>query len=119
MSKSKTNIAFQAIGKKSDVTSVFDLPIYRIIQELVHNIIKHADAANALVQINYQKDGTINITIEDDGIGLPKDAFEASMGMGLKNMKERVQDLGGKLDIQSTAETGTSIYLEFESFQKI
>jgi signal transduction histidine kinase len=36
--------------------------------------------------------------------------------MGLKNTKERVNDLGGKLDIQSTAETGTSIYLEFESF---
>lgn len=116
MSKSNTNIAFQAIGNRSKVTSAFDLPIYRIIQELIHNIIKHAKAKNALVQINFQQDGTINVTIEDDGIGLSEDAFEKSLSMGLKNTKERVNDLGGKLDIQSTAETGTSIYLEFESF---
>ncbi|MEX0636623.1 MAG: ATP-binding protein, partial [Ferruginibacter sp.] len=70
------------------------------------------------VQLNFQQDGTINVTIEDDGIGLPKDAFEKSLSMGLKNTKERVNDLGGKLDIQSTAETGTSIYLEFESFNQ-
>lgn len=38
--------------------------------------------------------------------------------MGLRNLKERVNDLGGKLDIQSTAETGTSIYLEFDSLQE-
>ena len=116
MSKSTTQISFQAIGNRSKVTSAFDLPIYRIIQELIHNIIKHANAKNALVQLNFQQDGTINVTIEDDGIGLSEDAFEKSLSMGLKNTKERVNDLGGKLDIQSTAETGTSIYLEFESF---
>jgi len=116
MSKSTTQISFQAIGNRSKVTSAFDLPIYRIIQELIHNIIKHANAKNALVQLNFQQDGTINVTIEDDGIGLPEDAFEKLLSMGLKNTKERVNDLGGKLDIQSTAETGTSIYLEFESF---
>lgn len=118
MSKSKTNIAFQAIGDRPDVTSAFDLPIYRIIQELVHNIIKHANATQALVQLNFQEDGTLDITIEDNGIGLPEDAFEKLLSMGLKNIKERVNDLGGKLDIQSSPETGTSIYLEFESFQE-
>ncbi len=118
MSKASTTIAFQAIGKRPFVTSAFDLPIYRIIQELVHNIIKHANATQALVQLNFQEDGTIDITIEDNGSGLPREALEKSTGMGLKNMKERVSDLGGKLDIQSSPETGTSIYLEFESFQE-
>ncbi|MEX0635364.1 MAG: histidine kinase, partial [Ferruginibacter sp.] len=47
MSKSTTNITFQAIGNRSKVTSSFDLPIYRNIQELIHNIIKHANAKNA------------------------------------------------------------------------
>jgi two-component system NarL family sensor kinase len=118
MSKSSTHIAFQAIGNRPDVTSAFDLPIYRIIQELVHNIIKHAKASQALVQLNFNVDGTLNITIEDNGIGLPEDAFEKPLSMGLKNIKERVIDLGGKLDIQSSPEAGTSIYLEFESFQE-
>ncbi|MFC4263725.1 ATP-binding protein [Ferruginibacter yonginensis] len=118
MSKSATNITFQSIGDRSNISSAFDLPIYRIIQELVHNIIKHAQAKNALVQLNFENDGTINITVEDDGIGLPPDAFEKTLSMGLKNTKERVSDLGGKIDIQSSNETGTSIYLEFEALQE-
>jgi two-component system NarL family sensor kinase len=116
-SKSSTNIAFQAIGERKQITSAFDLPVYRIIQELVHNIIKHADAKHALVQLNFQEAGALSITVEDDGIGLPPDAFENSKGMGLKNLKERLTDLGGKLDVQSTPEAGTSIYLEFDSLQ--
>ncbi len=118
MSKSNTDITFQAIGERKNISSAFDLPVYRIIQELVHNIIKHANAKNALVQLNFQDDGTIDITVEDDGIGLPKDAFEKPLSMGLKNVKERTTDLNGKLDIQSSTETGTSIYLEFEWFEE-
>ncbi len=119
MSKSKTTISFQSIGTRLEVNSSFDLPIYRIIQELIHNIIKHADAKHALVQLNFEEDGTLNITVEDDGVGLPKDAFEKPLSMGLKNLKERVYDLSGKMDIQSSKETGTSIYLEFESFHEM
>ncbi len=119
MSKSKTEISFQSIGTRSEVSSSFDLPIYRIIQELIHNIIKHAEAKHALVQLNFEEDGTLNITVEDDGVGLPKDAFEKPLSMGLKNLKERVYDLSGKMDIQSSKETGTSIYLEFESFHEM
>lgn len=119
MSKSSTIIDFQAIGNRDDASIVFDLPVYRIIQELVHNIIKHANASHALVQMNFQEDGTLYITIEDNGNGLPEDAFEKPMSMGLKNTKDRVSDLGGKLDIQSTPESGTSIYLEFETLRNI
>jgi two-component system, NarL family, sensor kinase len=118
MSKSKTVIDFQSIGNRTEITDAFDLPIYRIIQELVHNIIKHAQAKHALVQLNFEIDGTLNITVEDDGTGLPKNAFEKPLSMGLKNVKERVADLSGKLDIQSSKESGTSIYLEFELFHE-
>ncbi len=118
MSKSSTTITFQAIGERTNISSAFDLPVYRIIQELVHNIIKHANAKNALVQLNFQESGTIDITVEDDGKGLPTDAFEKPLSMGLKNVKERLNDLNGKLDIQSSPETGTSIYLEFEWFDE-
>ncbi len=118
MSKSKTVIDFQSIGNRTEITDAFDLPIYRIIQELVHNIIKHATAKHALVQLNFEIDGTLNITVEDDGKGLAKDAFEKPLSMGLKNVKERVADLNGKIDIQSSQESGTSIYLEFESFHE-
>lgn len=116
-SKSSTAITFQAVGSRQDISSEYDLPIYRIIQELIHNIIKHAHAKNALVQMNFHTDGSLGITVEDDGIGLPNGAFENSRGMGLKNVTERLNDLGGKLDVQTSPESGTSLYLEFDSLQ--
>lgn len=118
MSKSDTTITLQAIGDSNRATTIYDLSIYRIIQELVHNIVKHAKARHALVQLNYHEDGSLSITIEDDGIGLPEGAFEKSYSMGLRNVKERINDLGGKLDIQSSSESGTSFYLEFESYHE-
>ena len=118
MSKSSTSIKFQALGNDINISNAFALPIYRIIQELVHNVIKHANAKYALVQLNFQNNGVIDVTVEDDGVGLDQHTVEKPMSMGLKNLKERVNDLGGKLDIQSSVETGTSIYLEFESFEE-
>jgi len=118
MSKSDTTITLQALGDTNRATTIYDLSIYRIIQELVHNIIKHAKAQHALVQLNYHEDGSLSVTIEDDGIGLPEEAFEKSYSMGLRNVKERVNDLGGKLDIKRYPESGTSIYLEFESYHE-
>lgn len=116
MVKGKTKLTFQSLGNTYDKSATIDLPIYRIIQELVHNIFKHSEAHNALVQLNYQEDGTLSITVEDDGIGIPKEALVQNISMGLKNIRDRVNDLGGKVDIQSSKENGTSVYLEFDFY---
>ncbi len=111
--KSTTRITFQSFGIQNNVGQVTDLPIYRILQELIHNIVKHAKAKTALVQINFQDDGGLSITVEDDGIGLPPASSNTSSGMGLKNIKDRIKELGGKIDIQSSTGNGTGFYIEF------
>jgi two-component system, NarL family, sensor kinase len=115
--KGGTVIQFQVLGTPFDKNANFDLPVYRIIQELLQNIRKHASAGTALVQMNFHDDGGIDITVEDDGVGLVKEAINKSNGMGLKNVQERVRQLGGRIDINGATGKGTSIYMEFDAFK--
>ncbi len=87
----------------------FKLTVYRIIQELVQNIVKHAHATRTLVQISYEEK-LLTITVENNGTGIP--SHNATDGMGLTNIKTRVKALNGQIDIQ-TGEEGTTVYLEF------
>lgn len=106
----------QFLGEKKHIDSHLELTIYRIIQELVHNIVKHAAAKNAIVQINFHTDEGISITVEDDGIGfnIANISNQNKGGMGLKNIEERIKESGGKLDITSEEGQGTSFFIEFE-----
>ncbi|WP_255650966.1 sensor histidine kinase, partial [Cesiribacter sp. SM1] len=82
----------------------------RIVQELVNNIIKHAEASHALVQLS-QHEQVLSITVEDNGRGFN---MTDGKGMGLHNLKTRVQDIGGQLNIESSEGNGTTVYLEFD-----
>jgi two-component system NarL family sensor kinase len=112
--KGGTIINFQTLGEEKEKNPHLYLPVYRIIQELIHNIRKHAKAATALVQMNFHDDGGLDITVEDDGIGMTEGSNKNTNGMGLNNIKERVKQLGGRIDINSSPGKGTSVYLELE-----
>lgn len=84
------------------------LTLYRIVQELLSNAIKHAQAKNILVQLGLH-DGLLNITVEDDGQGFDTDT--AARGMGLDNITHRVNYLKGDLSIHSIPEQGTSFFI--------
>jgi signal transduction histidine kinase len=84
------------------------LNLYRIIQEACHNIIKHAKAKNAEINIVLD-DHKINLSIIDNGIGLKPSPFEN--GIGLKNIKYRLKNLNGKFKITSQPNLGTSIHI--------
>ncbi len=112
VSGSNMEISFESFGELSLLNSEFSLVVYRIVQELVNNIVKHAQATQALVQLNYHN-GLLSITIEDNGKGMQPS--NESSGMGIIAIKERVKSLNGHLDISSSAENGTSIYIEFSN----
>lgn len=112
--KGGTVISFQTLGATPNIDAAFNQPVYRIVQELIHNIRKHANAATAIVQMNFHDDGGLDITVEDDGIGMDHTVAKNSNGMGLKNIYERVKQLGGRIDINSIKGKGTSVYMEFE-----
>lgn len=101
---------FQHYGEIPVLSSDVEVSIYRIIQELVQNIIKHAKATNALVQLHYRK-GILSITVEDDGIGIQHDNIGENK-MGLKSIRTRLKTLDGSMEIHPCTPHGTSVNIE-------
>jgi signal transduction histidine kinase len=84
------------------------MTLYRIAQEGLTNIRKHAQAKQADLILSYQDAGCVRLTIQDDGLG----SGEAEGGFGLIGVRERVNLLGGKLDIQSKPGAGFRLQVE-------
>lgn len=101
------------VGKLPKLDKNAELILYRIIQEAVTNIVKHAEATEGIVQL--VGEGTqLSITIEDNGQGFdPKRLKET--GIGLQNFSSRLQLLGGNHEVHSAPGEGTSIYIEIET----
>lgn len=87
--------------------------VYRIIQELVNNILKHAQAKNALVQITVS-DGLLLIDVEDDGKGFDAELLSSQKGIGWSNIQSRIDYLNGKLDLKSNPGEGTIVHIEIK-----
>ncbi|WP_118953142.1 tetratricopeptide repeat-containing sensor histidine kinase [Taibaiella helva] len=104
-------IECQMNGDFGKIEKDMALLVYRIVQELVSNIVKHAMAAKALVQINYS-DGLLMIAVEDNGRGIP--GKEDAGGMGLRSIREKVSMLNGLMSVESTAAEGTQVYIEID-----
>jgi signal transduction histidine kinase len=85
--------------------------IYRIVQELLSNSLKHADADYILVQV-IQNEGQVLITVEDNGKGFDLDQAKASNGMGLSNIRNRVNIMKGNLDYDVMPGEGTIVNIE-------
>jgi two-component system NarL family sensor kinase len=88
------------------------ITIYRIVQELLSNAMKHAAAQKVIVQITKTQD-QLAVTVEDDGKGFDTTILNQSKGIGWTNIQHRVDFLKGKVDIHSQAGKGTSVYIEF------
>jgi signal transduction histidine kinase len=108
----KPDIIFESVGELPPIPPSIELSLYRMIQELVHNIIKHANASKALVQLVYI-DNKLGLTVEDDGQGFDvHQKVQKQQGMGLSAIRKRVKSLGGNMDISASPGEGTSIYIE-------
>jgi signal transduction histidine kinase len=83
--------------------------MFRIVQEALTNIAKHAGATRVSVVVRRNEDRVI-LVVEDDGRGF--DMGEANAGLGLVSMRERAELLGGSLRVESSADQGTTIAIE-------
>ena len=90
--------------------SEIETALYRIVQEALTNVVKHAGARNVSIVLT-RKNGAVAALIEDDGRGFRPGA-EDEGGLGLVGMNERVSLLGGRLTVESTAGTGTTVVAE-------
>lgn len=112
LSNEITQVDFQAFTMDSNIPKEVQLTIYRIVQELLSNALRHAKATEILVQCS-QNGSTFFITVEDNGKGFDVNYNEDSQkGMGLPNLKSRVDYLQGKMEISSVPGNGTSINIE-------
>lgn len=84
--------------------------LYRVIQEGLTNIARHAQARNASILIE-QRPASVRVIVEDNGVGFDVERVGASR-LGLQGIHERVQLLGGKLVIESQPGQGTSLFIE-------
>jgi len=106
--------SYQSIGMdKVELEQTVSVTIYRIVQELMSNAIKHALAKSALVQLHYSgQEKLLAVTVEDDGKGFDTAVLEQSQGIGWSNIRNRVEFLKGKIDIKSAPGKGTSALIE-------
>jgi len=107
----KTSISFTSHpeAKINILSEKLKVEVYRILQELVTNCLKHANASTIEVLLNLI-DGELQLIFEDDGIGF--DPIVVKQGIGLKNLKNRTQSLHGAMHVDSTLNRGTVITVE-------
>lgn len=105
-------INFHHIGDSVELSKKVEINIFRIVQELVNNSVKHANASEINVQMSH-RDNLIQLTIEDDGKGFDEDASKTD-GIGLRNIQSRVDYLNAKLDFD-TGTKGTSYIVEINT----
>lgn len=103
-------VDYQSVGITERLPEKTEIFIFRIAQELLNNVAKHAQASHVLVQLARNND-EVSITIEDNGIGFDAPAATSTKGAGLSSIRSRVDYLKGKLDIQSEPGQGTSVHI--------
>ncbi len=108
-------VEFKSKGLNKRLAPTVETALFRIIQEAIHNITKHAEAHNVSIQLEV-KDGKITTIVEDDGKGFDVDAaFKSRIGvqtLGLLGIQERAMLLGGTFIIKSQIGQGTRLIVE-------
>ncbi|MEZ5106051.1 MAG: response regulator [Draconibacterium sp.] len=118
----KNNISTFIYGEKTElkIKKEFVIFIYRIVAELLQNVLKHANASSITITIS-QTGKKYRFIVEDDGVGIKKDKSNINYkmgGFGLLSIKERLESLNGHFYLKSGAEKGTKAILEFPVYKK-
>ncbi len=106
------SVKYQSLGMESRPDKAVEIIIYRIIQELLNNILKHAAATETFVQM-IREDSRLNVVVEDNGKGFDTSLPENNKGAGWVNIRSRVEYLKGQLDVHSEPGKGTLVNMEF------
>lgn len=83
--------------------------LYRISQEALQNVMKHAQAQHVLLGLQETDDGRVILTVSDDGVGFDPQAAAGSFSYGLRSMRQRAAQIGAQLDIRSRLGDGSSV----------
>jgi signal transduction histidine kinase len=106
--------AFRVTGDVLQLHSEVEVMLLRITQELLANVRKHASASHVTVTLSYISD-VVALDVRDDGVGFSIDS--ATGGFGLHGLRERTQQLGGSVDIDSAPSEGTTVSVTIPAFR--
>jgi signal transduction histidine kinase len=101
----------QTLGRQQRLAANIEIAIYRIVQEALTNVLKHANASSVSIVLDQRSD-EYRLIIEDDGIGMPRTApIAEGSGLGLLGIRERLALLGGTITIESSVGAGTTLFV--------
>jgi signal transduction histidine kinase len=108
-------VRFKARGLAGErLPAVVETALYRIVQEAMTNVVRHARATRIDVLVE-RRDGRVLAMVEDDGVGFEPDRVQRGDHFGLLGLKERAEALGGSLTVESRLGAGTTIVVEVAS----
>ena len=109
------NSSIKTTGRVKRLPPGLETAIFRVVQEALNNAVRHAQAKNLEITLNFKKD-SIRIAVKDDGIGFDVQKVENSRdwphGLGLLGMRERIELVNGSLSIKSSPGHGTEIIMD-------
>lgn len=102
-------------GEDRSLAPEIETALFRVVQEAIANIVRHAEAHNAVISVELE-DAAVRIEVEDDGKGFDVEAIrrqaDKAVGLGLLGMEERIALLGGRFQIESNPGGGTRLVIE-------
>lgn len=96
-------------GKFDSLGETLNINLYRIVQESVTNVLRHAQASEIEISLGKKRNGDMKLTIRDNGVGMNLCNVDQTKHFGLLGMRERVQALHGKFEVDSKPEGGTTV----------
>ncbi len=105
------NVRFELVGEPPALTPEIRLGIYRIVQEALHNVVRHADADEAVVRFDASSD-LLRVVVRDNGSGFDPDRAQGPTSLGILSMRERAAAIGATFEIASRAGGGTVLVIE-------
>jgi signal transduction histidine kinase len=110
----QVTVVLEAPEPEVTLPAAYELPLFRIIQECLNNITRHAQASLARVQLAVDAAGGVTLSVSDNGRGFDPGQLgsaDQARHFGLRQMRERILDLDGTLDIHSAAGQGTELVI--------
>jgi len=104
-------VQLEVVGLEQRLPGEIETALYRIVQEALTNVVRHAGATRVDVILE-QRNGTLVALVEDNGRGFDRDAARAEQQLGLLGMRERAEALGGTLTIETVPGHGTTLLVE-------
>ncbi len=105
-------VSLQVHGMDKRLNSTTEIMLFRIIQELLNNIIKHANATEAIIQF-IREESRLSVTVEDNGQGFNTEEADKQKHAGISTIQSRVSYLNGKMSIDSQKNVGTTVMMDF------